>query len=73
MKVKLLKEIRKYWDYKFCGNEVYARRKADGEIRQYGSISTWLRIYMLKNHDATYFNMMDKRRQRYLNSKYNHI
>lgn len=52
MKVKLLKKLRKYWDYKFEGNGVIIRRKADGELRPYNSIYNFVRSFGL--HNASY-------------------
>lgn len=49
MKTKILKKIRKYWDYRFCEGTLFMRRKADGHIREFKSVERFVTHYIYEN------------------------
>jgi len=49
MNIKVLKKIRKYWDYKFCDGKLFMRRKSDGRVDQSQSIESFLAHYIGEN------------------------
>lgn len=49
MKTKILKDIRKYYEYRFCKGKIILRRKVDGRVDSFDDIETFLRNYIVDN------------------------